>query len=59
MISAKEVIDQAREEVHNELVEAAKQRIKYKIKAVEDAKIILNNAERELEDELLAIESGN
>ena len=59
MLSSKEVIDKAREEVHEELIEAAKKRIKLKIKAVEDAKIILHNAERELEDELLAIESGN
>lgn len=59
MLTSKEVIDQAREEVREERLEAAKKRIKSKIKAVEDAKIILHNAERELEDELLAIDSGN
>ena len=59
MLTVQEVMDEARSEVREERLTAAKERIKGKLKAVEDAKIILHNAERELEDELAAIESGN
>jgi hypothetical protein len=59
MINAIDVIKAAEEEVREERLEAAKKRIKIHMKAVEDAKVILHNAERELEDELTAIESGN
>lgn len=59
MLTAKEVMDKAREEVRSERLDSAKRRIKVKMKAVDDAQIILANAERELEDELAAIESGN
>jgi len=59
MLSSKEVVKAARDEVREERLDAAKKRIKVHMKAVEDAKVILHNAERELEDELTAIESGN
>jgi len=59
MLKAKEVVEAARAEVLEERLSAAKGRIKIHMKAVEDAKVILHNAERELEDELAAIESGN
>jgi hypothetical protein len=59
LFDAKEVMRQAEEEVREEFVEAAKKRIKVKMKAVKDAEIILANAKRELEYELEAIGDGN
>ena len=59
MLDAKEVIAEAEKEVREERMEKAKGRIKGKILAVENAKVILANAKRELEDELAAIGDGN
>jgi len=59
MFDAKAVLKEAEEEVRAEFVEAAKKRIKVKMKAVKDAEIILANAKRELEFEMQAIGDGN
>lgn len=59
LFDAKEVLKEAEREVREEFIEAAKKRIKVKMKAVKDAEVILANAKRELEFEMEAIGDGN
>jgi hypothetical protein len=59
MFDIKGLADECEKEVQAERLEAAKRRVKTKLREREQAKAILANIDRELEDIYAAISQGN
>lgn len=50
VVNLKEIADEAREELAEERRDQAKRKIKAKLRQIQDARLIVSNLERELED---------
>jgi hypothetical protein len=59
LIDIKKLTEEAQADVIKEFRERAKERIKAQMKTVENAKIVLANEERKLQDLLTTIGEGN
>lgn len=59
MLDIKSAQDEAEKEIREEKAKKAKERIKAKLRQIEDAKTVLANLEREKADLLAQIADGN
>jgi hypothetical protein len=59
LIDIKKITEEAQAEVLKDMKERAKERIKRQMQVVENAKIVLANEERKLQDLLATISEGN
>jgi hypothetical protein len=58
-LDMKSVKEEALEEIREEKVEEAKKKLKVKMREVDNARIIYENLQRELDDLMKEIEDGN